>query len=295
MKGLSGDEVAPVRERVRDALPLLTSSERKVGRVLLAAYPIAGLESVTQLAERAGVSPPTVTRFVTKVGYDGYRDFQRALRSEVQAGTSSPLGRYERAAGDVGGLKDRLDELSRLLVGASESVAPTEFDAAVRLLVDPRRRVWCTGGRLSHIAAKYLYARLQQLRPRTHYLVDEAMPRVDHLVDFGRRDVLVVFDLRRYQPETVEFARAAAERGTKLVLVTDRWLSPIADAAHHVLVAPVETSSPYDSLVAVIAVVEALVTAFIATTPATAKRRMTELEGLRRLQQGAPPDEQSLS
>lgn len=279
----------PVRERVRAALPLLTSSERKVARVLLAAYPIAGLESVTQLAERADVSPPTVTRFVTKVGYGGYRNFQRALRTEVQEGTSSPLGRYDRAGTDVGALKDRLDELARLIGDSAHTVAPAEFDAAARLLADPRRPVWCTGGRLSHVAAEYLYARLQQLRPAARYVLDGAMPRVDHLVDLGRRDVLVVFDLRRYQTDTVEFARLASERGATLVLITDRWLSPIADVADHVLVAPVETSSPYDSLVAVVAVVESLVTAVVVATQSAGKRRMTELEALRSRHQVARP------
>src|SRR5919205_2658733 len=83
-----------VRERIRKLLSELTAAERRVARVLLAAYPIAGLESVTRLAERAGVSGPTVTRFVTKLRFDGYRQFQDALREEVQARVSSPLIRY---------------------------------------------------------------------------------------------------------------------------------------------------------------------------------------------------------
>jgi DNA-binding MurR/RpiR family transcriptional regulator len=292
------DPTAPtaVRERVRDHLPSLTSAERKVAHVLLAAYPIAGLESVTALAERAGVSPPTVTRFVTKVGFDGYRSFQHSLRTEVQDGTSSPLVRYERNGSDVATLHDRLDELATVVTGAGQTITPTEFDATVRILADTRRTIWCTGGRLSHIAAEYLSARLQQLRAGTHYVVDGPMPRIDHLVDVGRRDALVVFDLRRYQPETVEFAHAASDGGATVVLFTDRWLSPIAEVADHVLVTPVETSSPYDSLVAVIAVVEALVTALIAAMPAEGKRRMTALEELRQRHAAArPPGGQPLS
>ena len=75
----------------------LSPAERKLARVLLATYPTAGLESVAKFAERAAVSPPTVTRFVAKLGFRGYPEFQRVLRDEVQARLSSPLARYRDA------------------------------------------------------------------------------------------------------------------------------------------------------------------------------------------------------
>src|SRR6266571_5947358 len=83
-----------VVELVRQRLDSLSPAERRLARVLLASYPIAGLESVARFAERAGVSPPTVTRFITKLGFTGYPEFQEVLRHEVQARLSSPLGRY---------------------------------------------------------------------------------------------------------------------------------------------------------------------------------------------------------
>src|ERR1700704_1472999 len=83
-----------VGELVRHRLASLSPAERKRARVLLASYPIAGLESVARFAERAGVSPPTVTRFITKLGFRGYPEFQEVIRHEVQARLSSPLARY---------------------------------------------------------------------------------------------------------------------------------------------------------------------------------------------------------
>src|SRR5579872_5959058 len=83
-----------VGELVRQRAASLSPAERKLSRALLASYPIAGLESVARLAERAGVSPPTVTRFIGKIGFAGYPEFQDALRSEIQERLSSPLARY---------------------------------------------------------------------------------------------------------------------------------------------------------------------------------------------------------
>src|SRR5213595_1060415 len=83
-----------VGELVRQRLDSLSPAERRLARALLASYPIAGLESVARFAERAGVSPPTVTRFIAKLGFRGYPEFQENLRDEVQARLSSPLERY---------------------------------------------------------------------------------------------------------------------------------------------------------------------------------------------------------
>ncbi len=91
---VTNDTGARIGELVRQRQADLSPAERKLARVLLASYPIAGLESVARFAERAGVSAPTVTRFITKLGFRGYPEFQEQLRQEVQARLSSPLARY---------------------------------------------------------------------------------------------------------------------------------------------------------------------------------------------------------
>ena len=58
----------------------------------------------------------------------------------------------------------------------------------------------------------------------------------------------MLFDFRRYELDTFEFARLARERGGRLVLLTDPWLSPIADLADAVLPAQVDGPSPFESL-----------------------------------------------
>src|SRR5256885_4595671 len=85
-----------------------------------------------------------------------------------------------------------------------------------------------------------------------------------------KTDVLVVFDYRRYQPDTIECARVAAARGCDVILFTDQWLSPASAFARQVLVTSVETVGPFDSLVGAIAVVEAVVAAGVGEARAPA-------------------------
>lgn len=273
-----------VGELVHRSMGDLTHAERKVARVLLAAYPIAGLERVAELAERAQVSGPTVMRFVAKLGFEGYPAFQRALREEVQGRISSPLLLYGRGPDETDD-KGVLDSSLRAFVGTLEStllsLPPAEFEAAVELLADRRRRVVCTGGRFSQVLAFYLHAHLRMLRPGTRFVGPGPTPREEELIDIGGRDVVAVFDYRRYQKDTIEFARRAADRGAAVVLFTDHWLSPIADVARHVLPAGVEAASPFDSLVGGVALVEAVVAALVVRTGATGRRRIEDLERLR--------------
>ena len=55
---VTNDTGARIGELVRQRQADLSLAERKLARVLLASYPIAGLESVARFAERAGVSAP---------------------------------------------------------------------------------------------------------------------------------------------------------------------------------------------------------------------------------------------
>ena len=96
-----------------------------------------------------------------------------------------------------------------------------------------------------------------------------------------KTDVLVVFDYRRYQPDTIDSAKVAASRGCNVVLFTDQWLSPASAFARQVLVTSVETVGPFDSLVGATAVVEAIVAAVLRRLGPRAEARMQNLERLR--------------
>ena len=281
--GGSGHAQETVIGLVHSEMGRLTASERKVGRAFLAAYPIAGLETVGQLAERAKVSGPTVMRFASKLGFDGYLDFQQALHKEVQQKLTSSLALMERQPGEpeeevLGfSLTTFVDELRATFGG----LPPAEFHDVVDLLSDERRTVLCTGGRFSQILAFYLSAHLNMLRPRCRYVVAAPTPRFDELIDVGRRTIVVAFDYRRYQNSTIEFARRAVDRGATVILFTDPWMSPIADLARHVLTASVVAPSAFDSLVPGMAVVEAVIAGLSARLGERARPRMKELEQLR--------------
>jgi DNA-binding MurR/RpiR family transcriptional regulator len=273
-----------VGELVRQRLNDLSPAERKLARALLASYPIAGLESVARFAERAHVSPPTVTRFITKLGFRGYPEFQETLRHEVQARLSSPLTRYrddQPARGTDSMLSDALEISSNNLKATMDVLSHRDVAEAVELMADVRRSVMVLGGRVSAPLARYLAAQLHLLRPGIGLVDAERSGPAQQLIDMRRGDVLVVFDYRRYQADTIESARLASAQGCNVILFTDPWLSPASGFARQVIVASVDTVGPFDSLVGAMAVVEGVVAAVLSRLGPRAQARMQSLERLR--------------
>jgi len=272
-----------LRSSVQASLGTLTVAERKVARAFLAHYPISGLETLAQLAERAGVSGPTVMRFVNRLGFDGYPAFQEALHQEIQERLTSSLALFERQPfqPDEDILSSSLATFIAELQTTMAALPPTEFEAVVDLLADDRRPVLLTGGRFSQILSFYLSVHLNMMRKGCRNVVASPTPRFDELIDVDRRTVVVAFDFRRYQNSTIEFARRAARRNATIILFTDPWLSPISEVARHVLTSTIVAPSPFDSLVPAMALVETVVAGVAARIGDAARSRMVELERLR--------------
>jgi|SRR5665213_629089 len=268
---------------LRERMDEFSAAERKVARVILTNSPTIGLETIAKLAELANVSGPTVIRFVNRLGFNSFPDFQSTIRAELDARMASPMVRY--------GPNTQIGEVDEILVQHSnvfvrdlqqtfDILPPSEFHAVVDLLADPRRRVWIIGGRFSRVLAHYLHLHLQQLRPNTFLLDNDEINWAATILDAGRRDILVAFDYRRYQTTTIELSRAMADAGASIVLFTDRWLSPIADVAQVVLPSIVESPSPFETLVPGLAVVEALVAGLVVTIGESGRRRVKRYEAI---------------
>lgn len=263
----------------------LTPAERKSARSLLARYPWNGLEPLATFAHLAGVSHPTILRFISKLGFDGYASFQANLRAELEAQMASPLSKHHEDQVDGPPATDFLDTFSRSVCAnireTFASLPREQFDGAVALLAAQTNRVYLLGGRFTDPLAIYLYNHLRILRPRVQHIVGAAISWAEYLLDMDHHTVLVVLDIRRYQDDVVRLAREAAKRKAQIVLITDRWLSPIAGVSKHVLAARVEVPSVWDSIAALTVVVEALIAAVNERTWDYLKERIGELEHLR--------------
>jgi DNA-binding MurR/RpiR family transcriptional regulator len=281
----SGEEsTRSVAARIRRSLGRLTPTERRPALTLLASYPVAGLETVAQFAARAHVSGPTILRLVAKLGFVSYLDFQQALRDELELRLQPPLAKAPPES-SAPPQRDFLSTYTRAIIDNIETsiadVPREDFEAAVALLADPRRRVLLIGGRFTSSLAAHLYLHLRELRPRVQLVAGQTATWAEHLLDLGRHDVLIVFDIRRFQEDIVRFAREAAAGGTHVLLFTDTWVSPAAAVADHVFSVRTTMPSTWESFAALSALSEALIARLHAERWDDSSRRMEKLESLR--------------
>jgi DNA-binding MurR/RpiR family transcriptional regulator len=279
------DGASGIAERIHQNLGTLSPSERRVARVLLSGTPTAGLESSARLAEQAGVSGPTVSRFVTqRLGFANYADFQRALRDEIEARVVSPVEVYRRqrleaASDDFAGRSGTT--LGELVAASVQRLDLAEFAQATSLLADTRHHVLALGGSFSQLVAGYLVGVLREIRPGVRLVPPIAAERAAALADIGRKDVVCTFDFHRYEHDTQEFATAAKAAGARIILFTDPLLSPIADIADALLPAQVVAgSSPFPSLAPTVAVAETLITAVAGTLGDAARKHFERYGGI---------------
>ncbi|QRM33091.1 MurR/RpiR family transcriptional regulator [Microvirga sp. VF16] len=243
-----------IADRISAAMSSMTSSEKRAARVLLARYPAAGLESVTAFAEEAEISAPTVLRFITKLGFTGYPDFRRALRDEIDESRKFPLTRPRPETLDAG--SDFGNELLGVVRSTLAELDAEVVEQVIELFADERRSINVLGGDLTTTVAGHLLYHLRKMRRSVFELPAAVQERADRLIDLGKKDIVVLFDVRRYQADVVTTARIAAQRGCTIIVFTDQWMSEASEVATHVFRAKVETSSPWDSLLGLTAIVE---------------------------------------
>ena len=268
-----------VAERIVELQDKLPTRERRAAQALMGSYPVVGLKTVADFSEEAGVSSPTILRLVARLGFQNYAEFQTALRDELAAQLQSPSSRSATAVG--GGTPPFVDAVVENLRETFQHVSAKQLDDIVGLLASPKARLSLVGGRFTDPLARYMTAHLAILRPNVHHLEGQESLWRDRLVDIGRRDVLVVFDIRRYHDALIGFAEKAHARGADILLFTDQWLSPVARFARHTVAARTAVPSAWDSSAALMVVVESVIGAMTRRLDAEGARRIREVEELR--------------
>ncbi|PXX48379.1 MurR/RpiR family transcriptional regulator [Aquitalea magnusonii] len=279
-----------IAEELRVLFETLTPTERKVGRVLLANYPVAGLETIAQLALRADVSGPTVLRLISKLGFDSYTAFQTALRDELEIRLQSPLVRHDPAQlqGDSDFLVSYAARITQLMQETVAHLPRVEFDGVVDLLGERKNRIWLLGGRLTDPLAAYLCHHLKVVRADVVHLRGVPSSWADSLVDMGKHDVLVIFDIRRYWDGALHIAEMAAQRKVSVLLFTDQWLSPVSRVARFTLAAHTAGPSGWDTNTPLMLLVDAVIAALNTRQWAAISDRLQEVEAMRaRLGEGS--------
>ena len=273
----------PIDERLRNQFNEFKPAELKIARYLLADYPMSGLVSITELSASCEVSTPTVMRTLKRIGFTSFVSFQKALKKELSDTLSDPIAKHNRWATGAPQehiLNQRAESVVTNLRETMNHISYQTFNQVVDLLANEEVALHLVGGRITHAFSDYLGTHLEVLRGQVFKLPGAVSLWSHHLLDMNKDDVLIIFDVRRYETDLLNIARLSAKKGVKVILFTDQWMSPISNTADYSFPAHVDAPSGWDSGVATLFIIEALITEVERKLWPQASRRMKELEGV---------------
>ncbi|MGA9252502.1 MAG: MurR/RpiR family transcriptional regulator [Roseobacter sp.] len=275
------DEAQTISDRIQSKLDDLTRAERQLALSILENYPASGLGPLAALAKDAHVSVPTVARMVQKLGYKGYPDFQAELREELRAKAKGPIAKHETwaEAAPSGHILNRFtDAVIGNIRHTLGHIDPRAFDQACQLVADPERHLYIVGGRVTHTLAEYLFLHMQVIRSNLTHVQSTSNTWPHYLLNAREGDVFVIFDVRRYENNTLKLAEMAEARGAQIVLFTDQWRSPVHQLADITFSSRIVVPSAWDSAATTLLLVETMISAVHGLDWNGAKERMEELE-----------------
>ncbi|MFJ5089374.1 MurR/RpiR family transcriptional regulator [Streptomyces sp. NPDC088674] len=221
----------------------LTPTQRRIAHCMVRGAAEVPYLSSVELAELAGVSQPSVTRFAVALGFDGYPALRRHLRestpaSESTAPESEPNEYQQAVAGEIENLR-RLADL--LADPASVERAGALLAASRPLPVLGLRAAASQAFGFSYFAAK--------VHPDVR-LLDEGGTMLGDRLDAARRagaSTLLCFALPRHPREVVEALAYAQSLGLTVVTVADSSFAPVAAHSDLLLPAAVGTGLAFDT------------------------------------------------
>ena len=261
---MSANNAQTIMELMLSRFEELTPAERKLANTLMEDYPVSALGSITQLADNASVSSPTVARMVTKLGFNGFAQFQQTLRNELSAKISSPIDKHDNWALSAPGthiLNQFTESVSQNIRRTLNQTDPQTFDQVVKLLAKKNNHVYITGGRITRSLAKYFFTHLQMIRKDITDIQSATNAWPHYIIDMNEGDVLVIFDIRRYENDLLRLAEIAVRQKLTLILFTDQWSSPVSKYAKYKFNCQIEVPSAWDSNIVIMLILEALIAA----------------------------------
>jgi len=213
----------------------------------------AAVRTITELADAHGINASTLTRLATRLGYDGFADFQSVFRDNVaQSHRHFYSHQAERlvagaSAADAGVSVARAGEIATVMQLARESVAniegflsqlsaPELRDAAKLLAHAPRVRIF--GLRQFHALAAFLAYALGLVRSDVDLLDAPGLGTAEGLAQLQRGDVVLVTSVAPYTRSVAQVAKTAAAAGLTVIAITDTRASPLVPPARHAFFIP---------------------------------------------------------
>jgi DNA-binding MurR/RpiR family transcriptional regulator len=258
--------------------PRLSPGQRRIAQYLIEHITEAAFLSITDLAERVGVSQPSVTRFAAAVGFSGYP----ALREKLQAIALSTLSSTPGAPAEDQGneLQLAVDAEIENLENLRRDFADPDQVITIGRALSRSTPLTILGLRISVSLAEYFAYAARRIHPDVRLVTRGGSVAYDALLQSREAGGtwLLAFGMPRHAQETLTAVRVARSAGLKVALITDLGLGPLADEADATFTVGTGARLVFDSYAAPVMMSAALLQAMSDADPERTQARLEEYE-----------------
>ncbi|MBQ1895313.1 MAG: MurR/RpiR family transcriptional regulator [Clostridia bacterium] len=247
--------------RIEQEYPKFSKSHKRIADFILNDYQKAAYYTAAKLGEVTDISESTVVRFAAQLGFEGFPEFQAALRDDIK-GKLTTLQRMEVASFKM------LDEdvLEKVMRSDRDAIKETlanvshdDFKAAAAAINDADR-IYILGVRSAAPLANFMNFYLKMVYDNVVLITSaSSSEEFENIFKIRKEDVCIAISFPRYSKQVVTTLEYAKEKGAKIIAVTDSDSSPIAPLATYLLKAKSNMASFTDSLVAPLSLINALI------------------------------------
>jgi DNA-binding MurR/RpiR family transcriptional regulator len=275
----SGD----VMDELRRRYDRLTQSQKRIAEYIVEHPQAVAFSTVDQMAGELEVNPSTIVRFTYRLGLNGFPDLQERMRELVRgqlSRTGDPINEGQ-AAGHLEGtsfgasLSHDWQNLHRTIAGLDADA----FNRAINLLVRSRR-VYVVAGFTTFPVAHYFALVLDRLRTDVSLLASNDAFATPRLVEIKPEDCVLAVTFPRYARGTHRVAMWAKENKAKVIAITDSPISALGQVADVVLLAASAGTGMQNSMVAPMAIANALLNGMAAVKGTSALDRYSRHDRL---------------
>jgi len=256
-----------VLESLFNLTPGLTPKLKNVARLILDNPNLVATTSMRALAKQAGVTPPTMIRLATRLGFDSYDSFRQVFQASVNERNFARRANWLQDASSSDGIGSIVHNLADASLGNVDNFfQQLDLDAVVRaadIIVEaPNVYVVAAGG--IHWIASYFHYVCKMAVPQVRLPRTSGNGLVESLISIREGDVVLGMSYHPYSRHGIEAFEFALSRGARLIYFSDSKAAPLASRAEVLLLQKTESPQFYPSMVAVMSAVETLIAVVVA-------------------------------
>ena len=226
-----------LQDAIQQYYPSLSKRLKQLARYLLENPDRIVLCTVAELSSEAEVPPSTVIRFANALGFSGFSEMRRAVRSQLHyTGSYAERVQLVEVTGGNNGnsLSNVVQATCTSLQSLEQNVQENDLLRVVNM-IQQADTVYIMGVRRAHPVATYLAYGLWQLDRRCVLMGSKGGLHQEEASGFRRTDLVILVSYYPYGEETLWMHEHARLRGARVITITDNEVSPLAQDADQAL------------------------------------------------------------